>query len=215
MFDAAWFLTLFLHVLPMAATPEALHPHYPYALTARGAAGDLTVTYMTVDYNPERLEGLEKGFEWHLAFAALETAFPIQSGDVQVPAGKYKLDVMLGGEEDGEWSVLLTPYDLWRARMTAQRARDDERRASAEKQVADIEAALKENGAPLRAVLPTTGRDGVRADHLTIEMVHRGYRTTRNGSIEADGGLSVALRIDMGDEHRVVELAEVRPEKKD
>jgi hypothetical protein len=64
---------------------------------------------MTVPFNPEHLEGLQPGFDWHLGFPVLDTEIPLAVGDVTVPAGKYALNARLG--EEGAWDFVVKQRD--------------------------------------------------------------------------------------------------------
>lgn len=98
-------LAVLLQVLaPFSASFE--HPHHPQAIVVGGAAGSVTLMYMTVPFNADHLEGLEPGFDWHLGFPMVDTEVPLTVGDVQVPAGKYALNARLG-EDEGAWDFVL------------------------------------------------------------------------------------------------------------
>lgn len=174
---------LFLSVLvSMSATlpPLPLHPHLPKAIVVGGAGGKATVYYFTVPYNPERLKGLQPGFQWHLGRAQLVTEVPLRVGDATVAAGKYKCDVRRGDTGD-QWSLVLTAVP---------------KKSDAGEMAKDYVVALQ-------------SKKGDAAEHLTLSVINRGYATERVGSDVVAGGVEFALRIDFGDVHEELELAEV------
>jgi hypothetical protein len=176
----------------------------------------VTVTYFTVDHNPELVKDLPSGFEWHLGYAGLETAVPlVLPGDVAVPPCRYKLGVVRGAT-DADWDLLLEPWDLWQAQRNLARAeqRSGDVEAARAALVA-VKAALAEAGVPGRITAPTTSREMLPAQHLEMEIGLRGYATTRRFGTDPAAGVGFALRMDFGGLHRVIEVQEVFEPKKD
>lgn len=195
-------------VLPLVLGAP-FHPHVPKALVVHGAAGKATVTYFTVPFNEEHLADVSEGFEWHLGFATIETEFAFTAGDRKVPAGKYKLGVVRG-EGEADWSLLLEPYEAWRARGMMRRGRGG---AEMQQRLLRILEDLQEQGIPERIVVPTTLREATAAEHLDMSILLAGFETVERGSSEPAGGLRLALRMDFGSLHREVQLAEAFDKK--
>ena len=194
-------------VTGMAAT--ATHPHVPKALLVHGAAGKITVTYFTVPHNPEQVATLQAGRAWHLGFAALDTEVTLRSGQVQVPAGKYKLNVLRGEENDSEWRVELVPAELMALSRPSRRNESDEQKAEREQKLAELKVQMTQRNQPERILLPLQTFAAANAEHLALEAVLQGYTTQRRNSIEPAGGVQLTLRMSFGDLHRSLALDEV------
>ncbi len=193
--------------------PTPRHPHHPRAIKIGGVKGDITVTYITLTYNPERLKDLKPGFAWHLGFAQLKTDVPLKVGDTQVPAGRYKLNAYLKG--DGKtWSLGLENGELTQAKwqvMRAQRGGNEEAVAKARDAVKAIEAKLKKAGTPATIPLPTSTFKADDEEHLTLYAVNHGWATPRMGSTDNRGkaGVRASLRASFGDLHYKFDVEEV------
>jgi hypothetical protein len=196
--------------------PVPVHPHLPKAIVVGGAAGKTTLLYFTVPYNPEHLKDLQPGFQWHLGFAQLETEVPLQVGSTTVASGKYKCDVRRGDSGD-QWSLVLTNSEFANANFAWQRAKAGlSRGRSTEEDVEAAEAALDAVQKKIDAgemikeyVVPLQAKKGDASEHLTLSVINRGYATVQRGSDVAVGGVEFSLRIDFGDIHEELELAEV------
>jgi hypothetical protein len=195
-------------LLPVALAMGSAHPHNPKALTLHGAAGKTTLTYFTVPFNAEHLADLGEGFEWHLGYAALDTEVPLEVGGQKVPPGRYKLGVVRGKDE-ASWSVLLQPFDLWRAEGQARRGRDPDAAARAREQVAALREALAEKGVPERIEASTQGVEAGAAEHLEMTVHFAGYDATERFGTEPASGMRMRLRIDFGSLHREVAIHEL------
>ena len=196
--------------LPPLPVP-VLHPHLPKAIVVGGAGGKATLLYFTVPANPEHLNGLQPGFQWHLGYAQLNTEVPLKIGEATVAAGAYKCDVRRGDSGE-QWSIVLVNNDYAAAEAAWQRAK----RRGTEQQVADAEAKVDALQQKIDAgemvkeyVLPLQSKEGDEAEHLTLSVINRGYATERRGSDVAVGGVEFALRIDFGAVHEELEVAEV------
>ncbi|MGE3881444.1 MAG: hypothetical protein AB7I19_20465 [Planctomycetota bacterium] len=185
----------------------AAHPHVPKAIRLHGANGPITVQYFTVPYNPEHLADLKPGFEWHLGFAAFENEVVLQSGGQTVPPTRWKLGVVRG-EADGQWSLLLEPFELWQGRRGAQRNQE------ARERFEQLRERLEKDGIPARVVLPMKAQTAEAAEHLEMLVIHRGYTAAQRLSNDPAGGVEFTLRLDFGDIHFTCDLNEVFVPKK-
>lgn len=183
------------------------HPHVPKAIRLHGANGPITVQYFTVPYNAEHLAGLKPGFEWHLGFAAFENEVVLQSGEQTVPPTRWKLGVVLG-DDDGQWNLLLEPFELWQGRRGAQRSQE------ARERFEKLRERLEKAGIPERVVLPMKSQSAAAAEHLEMLVIHRGYTAAERLSSDPAGGVQFTLRMDFGDIHFTCDLNEVFPAKK-
>lgn len=205
-------LPAMLHHLALALALAAVavpHPHYPKAIKLHGAAGMLTVTYFTVDFNQVRLDEAKPGFDWHLGYAELATAVDLACGDVTVAKGAYKLNTRRGEGAD-TWSAVLVPKRLWTAQIANRRAARAGEAAVEEAKAAleVVEAELKTAGVPAEIVLPLAPFTAAEAEHLTLMGVHYGYATVERGSEQPAGGMECGVKISFGGLHRELKLVE-------
>ncbi len=184
-------------VLALLSASFGAHPHVPKAIVAFGAGGKTTVQYFTVPYNADHLKDLGAGFEWHLGFAAFENEVPLTSGKVAIPPARWKLGVVRG-EADGNWELLLEPFELWQAKRNRASPEDIEK----------VRAGLGEKQLPERVVVPSTTLEGPDTEHLEMEILLRGFQTKQRLSSEAVGGASFALRLHFGELHHAFEFQE-------
>ncbi|MFO1076826.1 MAG: hypothetical protein U1E73_03770 [Planctomycetota bacterium] len=188
-------LPLVLFLLPLP------HPHVPKAIVLHGAGGTATLKWFTVPYNPEQVKTLPNGQTWHLGFAALDVGIPMACGDVKVPVGSYKLDVVR--DDKGEFSAFrLVPAEL--LRVTRAR-RGEEPDAS---KVAEVKKDLAARGIPERIDLPAKTFAEDDAEHLEFAAMTRGYEATQRGGAEPKGGASFTVMANFGDLHRRFDLVE-------
>lgn len=197
-----WFVAFALAVAGSWLAPGIPHPHVPKAIVAAGAGGKVTVQWFTVPFNAEHLAKLDDGFEWHLGFASLTNEVPLLAGDVAIPAARWKLDVLRGAGAD-DWSVLLTPFELWQSRRTA---RDN---PAVAEEIARLTKDLAERGVPERVVVPSVAFASDDAEHLAMELLLAGYTARARFSAEPAGGMDFALRLHFGTLHRSAAFTEV------
>ncbi len=192
--------------------PTKRHPHHPQAIKIGGVKGDITVTYFTVPYNPDRLNDLKPGFTWHLGSATLKTDVPLTVGDVKVPAGQHKLNCRLNKDGKG-WTLELQNGQLMQAKRRVQGARrrgTDEAVAKAQDEVAAVDAKLKKDSIPANIVLPTSTFKADDEEHMIMYAINRGWVTTRRGQTEPRGktGVRGSLRVSFGDLHHEFKFKE-------
>lgn len=190
-----------LTILPFFALFFLPHPHVPKAIVLQGAGGKATLMWFTVPYNPEQVKTLPNGKEWHLGYATLDVAMPMQSGAVPIPVGVYKLNVLR--DDKGEFSEFqLVPNELIRARGRRNQPADPARLEAVQKDLAT-------RGIPELIHLPAAKYDDGAAEHLDLMVINRGYEAVQRGSAEPKGGASFTLLATFGDLHRKVDLQEV------
>ncbi|MCB9885447.1 MAG: hypothetical protein H6838_08140 [Planctomycetes bacterium] len=190
-----------LTLLPFFVPFLMPHPHVPKAIAMQGAGGTTKVTWFTVPYNAEQVKTLPNGRTWHMGFASLEVGMPLQCGEVTIPVGKYKLDVLRA--DSGEFTELqLTPTE-----MLALRPRRGQQPDPAK--VEAVKKDLAARGIPELIHLPAKSYDDPAAEHLEFMVLNRGFEAVQRGSSEPKGGASFTLMATFGDLHRKVDLVEV------
>lgn len=194
------------------ANPIKLHPHYTKAIKIGGVKGDITVTYLTLTHNPEKVKTVKPGSPWHLGFAKIKTDVPLRAGDVKIPAGEHKLNARLN--EDGKsWALELENFQLASTKMQIFRARrqGEEAVAKVRDKIKAIEASLKKAGTPARIALPTSTFKSEDDEHLTLYAINRGWATKGFGQTESRGktGVRGTLRASFGDLHYQFDFEEI------
>lgn len=188
-------------ILPFFPLFLFVHPHVPKAIVLQGAGGKATVTWFTVPYNPEQVKTLPNGRDWHLGYAMIDVQMAMKAGDVAIPAGAYKLNVLRDAQ--GEFSEFqLVPGELLRARGRRGQPADPAKLAA-------VQQDLAARGVPELIRIPAAKYDDGAAEHLELMVVNRGFETVQRGSAEPKGGASFTLLATFGDLHRKCDFVEV------
>jgi len=186
----------------LAAFPSTPpHPHHPKSIVIGGAAGKITVAYMTVPFNAEHLKGKEAGFEWHLGYAQLNTEVPLRIDEVDVPAGQYVLKARLG-DAPGAWNFVLQDQKF------SQQLQQARRRARNSDAARDAYEELQKKAKESELLLVAHDFKNEDDEHLTMVAINHGYNRESMRSMEPGGGVEFSLRVSFGDLHREVKIAE-------
>ncbi len=174
------------HILPILfslAASAPMHPHYPKAVSLGCAKGKAVISYFTLPYNKDQVATLEPGSSWYMGSAALRNEVPFKSGDIDIPAGNWKLNVRFNDE--GVFSAVeLVPMKL--AGGLFGRNRPDNPDA--------VKAELKKAGIPALISIPLKTFAAPDQEHLEIAVMNRGYQTPEMGSEKPAGGFRQRTR---------------------
>ncbi len=199
-------------LLPTLGALFALpHPHHPKVLPIGCANGTVTLRTMTVPYNAKHLKALKAGFTWHLGFSMLETEVPLagkaaDGESIAVPAGKYTFGAKLN--EAGKWDLSLQHREFAMMRMRVRRmTRRSPDNPELEKMRAELES-MASQGHGKAIVIPMTDVVAEHAEHLEMEVLHRGFATKDRREWKPIVGAKFEIRVHFGDMHRSVALSE-------
>ncbi len=83
------------------------HPHFNKSVEISMTGLDLKLSYFTLPYNPERLEGIKEGFVFHCGNAALTVTGEIMVGGKKLLEGRYFVRAKAVSAD--EWTLILIP----------------------------------------------------------------------------------------------------------